>query len=55
MHGEPLTRDQNEASDETPEVAEATVAVLPETEDLAPKSRSLAPLRMVFGAGRARP
>lgn len=49
MHGEPHTRDLNETTDETPGVAQAIVAALPETAEPAPKSRSLGPLRMVFG------
>ncbi|WP_413677003.1 ABC transporter transmembrane domain-containing protein [Porphyrobacter sp. ULC335] len=49
MHGEPHTRDHNETTDETPGMAQAIVAALPETAEPAPKSRSLGPLRMVFG------
>ncbi len=49
MHGEPHTRDLNETTDETSGVAQAIVAALPETAEPAPKSRSLGPLRMVFG------
>ena len=47
MHGEHPTRDPETASDELPEGAEA---VLPGADEPAPKSRTLAPLRMVFGA-----
>ncbi len=47
MHGEHPTRDPETASDELPEGAEA---VLPGAGETAPKSRTLAPLRMVFGA-----
>jgi ATP-binding cassette subfamily B protein len=47
MHGEHPTRDPETASDELPEGAEA---VLPGEDEPAPKSRTLAPLRMVFGA-----
>ncbi|ASJ90049.1 ABC transporter transmembrane domain-containing protein [Porphyrobacter sp. CACIAM 03H1] len=47
MHGEHPTRDPETASDELPEGAGA---VLHGADEPAPKSRTLAPLRMVFGA-----
>jgi ATP-binding cassette subfamily B protein len=47
MHGEHPTRDPETASDELPEGAGAS---LPGADEPAPKSRTLAPLRMVFGA-----
>jgi len=47
MHGEQPTRDPETASEELPE---GTGAILPEADEPAPKSRTLAPLRMVFGA-----
>jgi ATP-binding cassette subfamily B protein len=47
MHGEHPTRDPETASEELPE---GTAAMLPEADGPAPKSRTLAPLRMVFGA-----
>jgi ATP-binding cassette subfamily B protein len=46
MHGETPPQDASEIPDDLPEPAGA---VLPETAEPAPKSRSLAPLRMVFG------
>ncbi len=46
MHGETPPQDASEIPDDLPEPAGA---VLPETTEPAPKSRSLAPLRMVFG------
>jgi ATP-binding cassette subfamily B protein len=48
MHGEPHTRDPEATTDETPEVAEAVVAALPDTAEPEPKSRNLGPLRMVY-------
>jgi ATP-binding cassette, subfamily B, bacterial len=45
MHGEPLTREPSDTPDDAPE---ADAAMLPEAAEPAPKSRSLAPLRMVF-------
>ncbi len=46
MHADPQPRDPSA----TPEADEASLAALPEgADDAAPRSRSLAPLRMVFG------
>jgi ATP-binding cassette subfamily B protein len=47
MHGESQTREPHAIPDEP---LEGTMAALPEAGESAPKSRSLAPLRMVFGA-----
>lgn len=47
MHGEHPTREPDVAADDAPETAAATQS---ETAEPAPRSRSLAPLRMVFGA-----
>lgn len=47
MHGEHPTREPDVAADDAPEAAAATQ---PEAVEPAPRSRSLAPLRMVFGA-----
>ena len=49
MHGENHTRDASDPPEEAPAEAEAVVTALPDADDTAPKSRSLAPLRMVFG------
>ena len=46
MHGDHPTRDASETPDDLPEAA---AVVLSAAEESAPKSRSLAPLRMVFG------
>ena len=46
MHGEPQTRELSDTPDDT---SEGAAALPPEAADPAPKSRSLAPLRMVFG------
>jgi ATP-binding cassette subfamily B protein len=48
MHGEPHTRDPETPTDETPGVAEAVAAALPDTAEPEPKARNLGPLRMVY-------
>ncbi|TAD83375.1 MAG: ATP-binding cassette domain-containing protein [Sphingomonadales bacterium] len=47
MPGKPQTRETSETLDAPPQTA---VAALPDATEPAPKARSLAPLRMVFGA-----
>lgn len=49
MHGEPSTRDIPAISDETPGAAPTDTAPAMAAESAPAKSRSLAPLRMVFG------
>jgi ATP-binding cassette subfamily B protein len=49
MHGDPPLPEPTTTLDDAPEGAASVAAALPEAEEPAPRSRSLAPLKMVFG------
>ena len=49
MHGEPQTRDPFEAAADTPDDSSSGPAMIAAEAEPAPKSRSLGPLRMVYG------